>query len=240
MYIVIAGARERDTDEDRDYVNFLIEQIQQEAPHTIFVGTLTHTGVGRYVREKCLERDGEGRYRFALIECSVKIFAQGLAKSDLATIYLARNATPFEMADALIYLASEDRRGTVEELKTRFDKAGRPVLVLAPGQAVPGNIMDCFVRLCAGALRGHRARITAGGKHSKGAVMSYHSLSDSGMSADEMRQEADRILDVFRDTGVIRELEGKDRVFVDKMAQGFPVTTGQLFFLRDLKTKYCE
>lgn len=146
MYIVIAGARERDTDEDRAYVCALIEQIHREASHTIFIGTLTHTGVGRFVREKCLERDSEGRYRFALIECSVKIFAQGLAKTDLAGIYLARNATPFEMADALIYLASEDRRGTVEELKLRFDRAARPVLVLAPGEALPENIIDSFMQ----------------------------------------------------------------------------------------------
>lgn len=141
MKIAIVGAKERDTDEDRVLVSALMEQIVAEAPHTVFVAALTHMGVGRYVKEKAIEQDTDGHYKFALIECSVRIFAQGLSKSDLAQIYLARNGTPYELSDMLIYLAAEDRRGTCEELLERFVQAGRPTLILMPGDPIPTSIV---------------------------------------------------------------------------------------------------
>jgi hypothetical protein len=70
--------------------------------------------------------------------------------------------------------------------------------------------------------------------------MGYHSLSDSGGDEDSRRVEASRILELMTDLHVLGQLNAKERNFVDKMAQGFPVTPGQLFWLRDLKTKICE
>lgn len=142
MKIAIVGAKERDTQEDRRLVERIIEQVAAESPHTVFVGMMTHLGVGSYVKDKCLEKDTLGRYRFSMIECSVRVFARGLSKPDLSQIYLARNATPAELADMMIYLASEDRRGTCEDLLERFEKAGRPVLVLGPSDDLPEKIID--------------------------------------------------------------------------------------------------
>ena len=88
--------------------------------------TLTHIGVGMFVRQKCMERDHNDQPRYALIECTVRVFARSLSKSELAQIYLARNATPFETSDIMIYLASEDRRGTMEDMLERFQRAARP------------------------------------------------------------------------------------------------------------------
>ena len=143
MKVAIVGAKERDTEEDRRVVDKLIEQIAAEAPHTVFVTMMTHLGVGKFVKDKILLRDpGDGHYLYSMIECSVRVYARGMAKPDLVQIYLARNATPFEMSDMLIYLASEDRRGTCEELLERFEKSGRPTLVLGPGDPIPANILD--------------------------------------------------------------------------------------------------
>lgn len=145
MKIAIVGSKERDTEEDRQLVASLLEQLVLEAPHSVFVTALSHIGVGKFVRDKCLEKTELGRYRFALIECSVRIYAQSLSKSELSQIYLARNATPFETADMLIYLASEDRRGTMEDLLERFQRAGRPALVLMPGEKIPDKIFPIAV-----------------------------------------------------------------------------------------------
>lgn len=143
MKVVIVGAKERDTIEDRDLVCRLVEKIAAEAPRTIFVGSMTHVGVGRFLKDKCLEHDPvSGRYRYVLVDCSVRVFAQGLSKADMSQIFLARNATPLEIGDLLIYLASEDRRGTCEDLVDRFVKAGRPVVILAPGEPLPESIFD--------------------------------------------------------------------------------------------------
>jgi hypothetical protein len=145
MNIAVVGSKERDTEEDRQLVSSLLEQLVLEAPHSVFVTALSHIGVGRFVRDKCLEKDNAGRYRFALIECTVRIYAASLSKSELSQIYLARNATPFETADMLIYLASEDRRGTMEDLLDRFTRAGRPTLVLMPGENLPDKIFPVAV-----------------------------------------------------------------------------------------------
>ena len=141
MNIAIVGARERDTEEDRELVGKLMEQIAVEAPRSTFVAALTHIGVGRFVKDKCLEKDDQNNYRFALIECQTRIYSRSMSKSDLAQVYLARNATPFEISDFLIYLASEDRRGTMEDLLDRFLAAHRPVLLLKPGDALPDRII---------------------------------------------------------------------------------------------------
>jgi len=133
MRVCIVGAKERDTESDRRTVCDLMEQISEQSSGCLFITMMTHVGVGKFIREKCLERDANDRYRFALIECNTRVYAQNLAKSELAQIYLARNGTPFEMSDVLYYLASEERRGPMEELLQRFIDAGRPVKVLMPG-----------------------------------------------------------------------------------------------------------
>lgn len=134
MRVCIVGAKERDTEEDRQTVSDLMELISANQPGCLFITMLTHVGVGKFIREKCLERDSNDRFRFALIECNVRTYAQNLSKAELAQIYLARNGTPFEMSDVLYYLASEERRGPMEDLLERFSLAGRPVKVLMPGE----------------------------------------------------------------------------------------------------------
>lgn len=128
-----------------------MQQIDAEAPHTVFVTMMTHAGVGRFVKDICLLKDDFGRTRYMMVECAVRIYAQGMSKNDMAQIYLARNATPAEMADMLIYLASEDRRGTCEDLLLRFQQSGRPVLVLMPDEPLPQSILDAVMRLPEGA-----------------------------------------------------------------------------------------
>jgi len=70
--------------------------------------------------------------------------------------------------------------------------------------------------------------------------MTYHSLSDSGMTPEERRQEANVIIAIFNDCDALGRLSRNEYEFVEKMAKGFPVSTSQLFWLRDLKSKYCE
>lgn len=70
--------------------------------------------------------------------------------------------------------------------------------------------------------------------------MGYHPLSDLGMTADERRSEAWRILEMFWEFGALGNLTCKEREFIDKMAQGFPVSDGQLCWLRDLKARHIE
>ena len=146
MNILIVGARERDTEEDRQTVCTLMDRLDAEAPRSTFVSMLTHTGVGRFVKEKCLERDDQGSFRFSFIEFSTRVYSHSQSKSDLSKLYLARNASPFEYGDVLIYLASEDRRGTMEDMLDRFLDAHRPVIILRPGEQLPDTILKFEVQ----------------------------------------------------------------------------------------------
>lgn len=68
--------------------------------------------------------------------------------------------------------------------------------------------------------------------------MSYHELSSSGMTPEARREEADRIVKIITDSdGYNNELSSKERNFVDEMDCGGPVSTKQLFWLRDIKDK---
>jgi len=71
--------------------------------------------------------------------------------------------------------------------------------------------------------------------------MAFHSLStDSGGTDEDRRKEATRIVIMFQDFDAIPKLNAKERKFMDDMAQGFPVTVPQLFYMRELKTKYID
>ena len=71
--------------------------------------------------------------------------------------------------------------------------------------------------------------------------MSYSSLNtDLGMTDEVRRNEATRILVMFQDFDALGKLSKKEHDFVDRMAQGFPVSANQLLYLRDLKTRCIE
>lgn len=134
---MIVGAKERDTDEDRALVGDLMEKAAVYYPGCLFITMLTQVGVGKFVKEKCLEKDGRGDFKFQFVACDVRLFAKNLSKAESAQIYIARNATVFELGQVFYYFASEDRRGTMENLiMDRVAPAGLPYKVLLPGDPI--------------------------------------------------------------------------------------------------------
>jgi hypothetical protein len=69
--------------------------------------------------------------------------------------------------------------------------------------------------------------------------MSYHDLSDSGMSDQDRRAEATRICGMILPAVGDYTMKQKELKFVMDIAdKRKPVSTKQLFWLRDLKDKY--
>jgi hypothetical protein len=67
--------------------------------------------------------------------------------------------------------------------------------------------------------------------------MIYNNLSSSGMSASDRRAEASRIVTMIED--LIEKMTPFEKKFVEQMGDDFvPVSTKQLFWLRDIKDKY--
>lgn len=68
--------------------------------------------------------------------------------------------------------------------------------------------------------------------------MSYHDLSESTLTADERRAEATRIVGMIGDQ-MVKEMHAHEAKFVRQMEDDdVPVSTKQIFWLRDLLEKY--
>jgi hypothetical protein len=139
MRVCVVGAKERDTDADDKYVVTLMRAIKAVTPNVIFVTTLTHMGIGKFVRAACAVKDPvTNAHEFDLITADVHMYVptSKLPKTDLAQIFMARNATPFELSDMLYYLATDARRGPMEELLQRFIDHKRPYKILYPDDPI--------------------------------------------------------------------------------------------------------
>ena len=69
--------------------------------------------------------------------------------------------------------------------------------------------------------------------------MGYNDLSESGMTPEDMRAEATRICDMIRPAVGDFTMKQNELKFVMDIADKHkPVSTKQLFWLRDLKDKY--
>jgi hypothetical protein len=68
--------------------------------------------------------------------------------------------------------------------------------------------------------------------------MSYHSLSECSLTDDERRAEATRILGMIGDQ-MRKEMQAHEAAFVRRKANlSEPVSVKELFWLRDLNSKY--
>ena len=137
MNVVIVGATDRKSIDDRLLVNKLIDLAYRTYPECVFVTTLSHTGVGKFVKDKCMEKTAENANVYQLVECSIRVFATTFSRPETMQVLLAANAALFELGDVFYFFASEDRRGTTEELITkRVIPSGRAYKIFLPGQDV--------------------------------------------------------------------------------------------------------
>jgi hypothetical protein len=65
--------------------------------------------------------------------------------------------------------------------------------------------------------------------------MSYHDLSSCTLDADARRAEADRIVAMLE--SVTDDLSNTEASFVERVADGCPISVKMLFWLRDIKDR---
>jgi hypothetical protein len=74
--------------------------------------------------------------------------------------------------------------------------------------------------------------------HRERIIMGYNDLSESTLTADERRAEANRILEIIGDQ-MVKEMHAHEAKFIRQMENpNTPVSTKQIFWLRDLAEKY--
>jgi hypothetical protein len=65
-------------------------------------------------------------------------------------------------------------------------------------------------------------------------------FQDSGSTPEARREEADRIIDILFHEISPESMEGKEADFIEQMEADGRVSPKQLFWLRDIKSKYAE
>lgn len=136
MRVAIVGSKERNTTQDKELVEQLIDMVTDTTFDVRFVCTDSwQAGIGQFVRGKCTEKV-RGEFKHQVIIYDVRTYTSHLSRQEIADIYLARNAALFEISDVLYFFSGSDRRGTIEDLVEKMQAAGRPVKVFMPGDKV--------------------------------------------------------------------------------------------------------
>jgi len=137
MKIVIVGAKDRTSPADKQDVDRLIELAALHYPDCVIVTAFAYGGIGQFVKEKCLEKDDSGQFKYQLIECSLRTYTRSLTRIEYGEVCVAMNAMLFELGDVFYHFASTDRRGTLEELITeRVLPQSRPFKIFLPGEDI--------------------------------------------------------------------------------------------------------
>lgn len=109
MNCVIAGARERLIEQDRDEVENLIRKLNQlyrGRLQVISVGC--DKGIGKYAREFCLKNE------IIFVECRMKLEGKDIPRSFFVHTFLARNAVMLELGDEFYIFKGAYDSGIVE------------------------------------------------------------------------------------------------------------------------------
>jgi hypothetical protein len=71
--------------------------------------------------------------------------------------------------------------------------------------------------------------------------MAYHTLTnETGGTADDRRNEADRIIQILSENMEFTDMAPNEQRFIGDMQDGAAVSPKQLFWLRDILAKYCQ
>jgi hypothetical protein len=132
MRVAIIGASGRNTPQDRLLVEKLIAELQTKHSGCLFVTTAHSDGVGKFVREKCLEKDAHGQFKYQLALINIQLFVSNLPRAEVAALYQARNPALLEIADVFYYLANSSRTGMLENVIEKAQALNRPVHILMP------------------------------------------------------------------------------------------------------------
>ena len=137
MKIVIVGAKDRESEDDRLDVAALLDALEVKYHNFTVVTVMSHTGIGKLVKNFCSAPKDGRKHRFAFCEADVRVYANDLNREDMAQLYTARNAMLFEIGDLFFGFPHPQRRAVVDELfSKRVEPNNRPHRIFLPGDDI--------------------------------------------------------------------------------------------------------
>ena len=136
MNIVIVGGNGRNTQQDRQAVNELVDKLHQKHANCLFVTTAHSDGVGKFVREKCIEKDSRGKFKYQLALINIQLFVSNLPRAEVTALYQARNPAMLEIGDIFYYFANVSRSGMMEDMIAKAVSMNRPAKIFQIGDDV--------------------------------------------------------------------------------------------------------
>lgn len=137
MKVVIAGAWNRPEQADILLVNNLIDQLAAGYPKLHIISGGCDRGVGKIVKNRCMPKSKGQDADPDFLEIQFKIYWADPSKSELAQVWIARNAAFVEIGEEFHIFADVpggSGGGAMADLQERVEKAGLPYSLYIPGK----------------------------------------------------------------------------------------------------------
>lgn len=127
MFVVIIGDITLGSDQHRLQVHNLIDDLKQKYTDLIIVTSGCEKGIGRFVRERCVNNQRD----VGFVEIAIYPWAT-MSSSRLAKVYLCKNASLLEIGEEFhIFAAGGPQHSYIRDLITRVQEAEhKPLLTI--------------------------------------------------------------------------------------------------------------
>lgn len=126
MFIVVMGDLKRDTENDKQQVNNLLDVLKQQVSDLTIVSAACSKGIGSFVRSRCIQNVGNLEFRF--IEYDVKIWGI-LGKAVMSKVYASRNPAIEAIGDVFHLFPFGGDVGHIADLINRVKASGLPLVI---------------------------------------------------------------------------------------------------------------
>lgn len=133
MRVVILGGRDRRERDDYIIVNKLLDELKQKYTNLLVITAGCDRGVGKIINNRLMPPVKGQPPEIDYVECSMRpTVGRDLAKTEMSSLFLARNAALAELGDEFHLFTEQRQMGIVEDLRQRCELQGKPHAIYQP------------------------------------------------------------------------------------------------------------
>lgn len=131
MFVVVGGDMMRDSQQDKEAVNSLLDSLKAEYSDLTIIGFACEFGIGQFVKERCIAN--KGNIEFGFIEVSIRLWRR-FGKEKEGRLYTAmRNPGLIEVGERFeLFPSSKMKVGHLSDLIDRVKEKGLPLALHYP------------------------------------------------------------------------------------------------------------
>jgi len=126
MFVVIMGDLKRNTEEDKQQVFDLLEELKTTYSDLTIVSGACKDGIGSFVRNRCIA--DPKKLEFSFVEIDIRVWAK-LAQATLSKVYMSRNPSLVYIGDVFHVFPYGGDKGHIPDLIELVKAAHLPLVV---------------------------------------------------------------------------------------------------------------